>query len=302
MPEVIVNRIAAGEVVERPASAVKELVENALDAGAGAHRGHAARGRPDADRGRRRRLRDGRRRAGPGGRAARDVEAAGRRPDAAIATLGFRGEALPSIGAVARLTRDQPAARRAHGVVDRVEGGAGERCPAGGASAGNAGRGARPVLRHAGAAEIPEERRRRKSRMPSTASSGWRWRVPPSASRSTQDGRIAVALPPAAGDAARRAACARLDGILGRRFADNAVAGRRRARGICARRPCRAADPQPAHSATQFLFVNGRPVRDRLLHGAVRGAYHDLVAHDRHPVVALFLRLPSGWWTSMCIR
>ena len=128
LPPETVNRIAAGEVVERPASAVKELVENALDAGATADRGPGRRRRPDPHPGRRRR---------PAAWRADELPLAVERhatsklaPDDAgdfdllhIATLGFRGEALPSIGSVARLSitsRAQAAQADAHAISSRA--------------------------------------------------------------------------------------------------------------------------------------------------------------------------------------
>ena len=155
LPETLVNRIAAGEVVERPASALKELVENALDAGAR---------RIDVV------LRDG-------GRTLIQVsdDGWGMDPDTLalaverhvtsklpdddlthIATLGFRGEALPSIGAVSRLTITSRAAGSPAAWRIRVEGGGGRRARTGGAVGRHPGRGARPVLRHPGAAQVPE--------------------------------------------------------------------------------------------------------------------------------------------------
>ena len=157
LPPVLVNRIAAGEVIERPAAAVKELVENAIDAGADAHRDRS--------------LREGGQAliavADDGCGMTRDelslaVErhCTSKLPDddlLEIAALGFRGEALPSIGAVSRLRIvSRPPGRRQR-LGDRGRGRRQARAGAGGASAGHAGRGARPVFRHPGAAQIPED-------------------------------------------------------------------------------------------------------------------------------------------------
>ena len=158
---ILVDRIAAGEVVERPAAAVKELVENAIDAGA------AQRSRSRSRRGGRRLIRvvdDG------GGMAPEDLDLAVERhatsklPDGdlfAIATLGFRGEALPSIGAVARLSIATRTPRRGDRLGHRRRGRREGPGAAGRGGARHPHRGHRPLRRDAGAPEIPEERPRR---------------------------------------------------------------------------------------------------------------------------------------------
>ena len=157
LPEQIVNRIAAGEVVERPASVVKELVENAIDAGAS---------RIDifTDGGGRRRIGitdDG------GGMTHADLALAVDRHATSklddedllrIRTLGFRGEALPSIGAVARLGITTRHASEPHAWSLSVEGGEKSADHAGGARPGHPRRGQRSLLCNAGAAEIPKDR------------------------------------------------------------------------------------------------------------------------------------------------
>ena len=167
LSEATVNRIAAGEVVERPASAVKELVENALDAGATrievADRRRRAAAHP---RHRRRRRHDARRPALAVERHATSKLADDDLLD--IRTLGFRGEALPSIGAVARLTITTRHSGRAARLGDRGR----RRRQVGGearrARRRHARRGARPVLRDAGAAEVSQERPHRGARRSAT--------------------------------------------------------------------------------------------------------------------------------------
>ena len=152
LSEDMVNRIAAGEVVERPASVVKELVENAIDAGASRIEIVTAAGGVALIRVSDDGARHGAGRARARGRAPLHLEArsAG---STTSASLGFRGEALAAIGAAARL-RARLAARgaRARRYEIAVEGGRVGAAPAGGARRGHAGRGARPLLRHAGAA------------------------------------------------------------------------------------------------------------------------------------------------------
>ncbi len=173
---ILADRIAAGEVVERPAAAVKELVENALDAGASRIEVTIAGGGQKLIRV----VDDG------AGMDEADLvlcverHATSKIPDGDltnIATLGFRGEALPSIASVARVeiatrTADAPHGAAAAGRIRRGVAACADRD-----GAGRAGRGARPVRRDAGAAEIPEERARRGRRPSPMSSSGWRWPI-----------------------------------------------------------------------------------------------------------------------------
>ena len=286
LSETIVNRIAAGEVVERPASVVKELVENALDAG-------ARRIEVATDGGGRRLIRvadDG------GGMTRADLELAVERHATSkldgddllqIGTLGFRGEALPSIGSVARLTITTRHAGEPNAWAITVEGGAKAEIKPAALVGRHPRRGARPVLRHAGAAEIPEERPQRgRGRARGGAAAG--------------DGRPDVAFTLAergarAGDLARGAAGRGGAARAARRRARRGIPRqRRRGRAPSATASWSRAMPgcrphSRANSLGQYLFVNGRPVRDKLLIGAVRGAYADYLPRDRHPVVALFV-------------
>ena len=293
LPPELVSRIAAGEVVERPASAVKELIENAVDAG-------AARIEIQADGGGLTRILvadDG------AGLAPDELPLAVERhatsklapgPDGAldllrIATLGFRGEALPSIGSVARLAiAARKAGEAAHAVL--VEGGAvGPVAPS--PFAGS--HGARVEVRdlfyatparlkfmkseRAEALAIAEEVKRQAMAHAEVAFS------------LDVDGRKALRLPAeAAGEAGR---LARLAAVLGADFADNALAIDQVRDGV--RLVGHAGVPtfNRGNAQHQYLFVNGRPVRDRLLQGSLRAAYADFLARDRHPVAALYLEL-----------
>jgi DNA mismatch repair protein MutL len=288
LPESLINRIAAGEVVERPASAVKELVENSLDAGST---------RIEIT------LREG-------GRALISVtdDGCGMTPEemalaverhatskladedlSRIATLGFRGEALPSIGAVSRLTVTSRTAGASAWTIS-VEGGrASDVRPAAHPP------GTRVEVRDLFFATPARLKflKAAPTEVAHTVEAVNRLAMarPEVGFTLTQDGRSLLALPTHGGDAAD-ARLRRLDGILGREFADNAVPVAAEREGLHLDGFAGLPTLHRRSTAAQFLFVNDRPVRDRLLHGAVRGAYQDLVAHDRHPVVALFLVIP----------
>lgn len=290
LPPTLVNRIAAGEVIERPAAAVKELVENAIDAGAG---------RVDVV------LRDG-------GRTFLSVidDGCGMTADELslcierhatsklegedllrISTLGFRGEALPSIGAVSRLS----IASRARGADEfwmlAVEGGAvGRPQPVA------FGEGTRVEVRDLFYATPARLKFLKSERSEFAAAVDVVQRLamahPEIAFTLSDDRRTPVRLTACQGDLLD-ARLDRLSAVMGRDFADNALAID--ATRETARLTGYAALPtlNKATGQHQYLFVNGRPVRDKLLLGALRGAYSDFLARDRHPVVALFLELPQ---------
>jgi len=294
LPETLVNRIAAGEVVERPAAAVKELVENAIDAGAtriDVVLGEAGRALiVVAD-------------DGKGMRAdelslAVERHATSKLPDddlLAIHTLGFRGEALPSIGAVARLTLVSRTKDAAEAWSLSVEGGRkGEPVPAA------APPGTRVEVRdlfYATPARLKFLKGERAERDAcEDAVARLAMAHPRIAFSLVADGRSVLKLPAQTGpdDTAR---LARVAAVIGKEFFDNAVA-------VAAMRQDDEGEIRlsghaglptynRATSMHQYLFVNGRPVRDKLLAGAVRGAYADFLARDRHPAVALFLDLPT---------
>ncbi len=283
LPEALVNRIAAGEVIERPAAAVKELVENALDAGAGRiavalDGGGIARIEVTDD---------------GSGMGAADLALAVQRHCTSkladetlvrIATLGFRGEALPSIGAAGKLALVSRQAGAAHAYRIAVAGGVVEPvAPASGAP------GTRVTVEDLFYA-TPARRKFLKTPRTEAAYAEAAWRrlafaAPGVAFRLTIDGRVVTDLP--AQDRAARAAA-----LLG---ADAAAAllEVEEARGALSLRGFIGAPMlSRASAAGQSLVVNGRPVTDPVLRTAVRVAYRDVIAAGRFPVVALWLDLP----------
>ncbi len=295
LPETLVNRIAAGEVVERPASAVKELVENAIDAGA--KRIEIA--------------------ISAGGRQLISVSDDGRgmsREELPVAVerhatsklpgddlldirwLGFRGEALPSIGAVSRLSITSRTADSETAWCIEVEGGR-----VGAVKPAAAGPGTRIEVRDLFYAVPARLKFLKSDRSEELAVQEIVRRLamahPDIAFSLQQDGRMAFRADALTGNLleadlpARR--LSRLEQILGRDFADNALAIDARREDIRLTGHAGLPTYNRGNAQHQYLFVNGRPVRDKLLVGALRGAYADFLSHDRHPVVALFLEVPS---------
>ncbi len=301
LPPGAVNRIAAGEVVERPASAVKELVENAIDAG-------ASRIDVEIDHGGKTRLvvTDDGCGMGPDDlvlaveRHATSKLAPGAGGDydlMNIATMGFRGEALPSIGAVARLSltsriKSDPGAGAADAWMLGVEGGdVSELRPA-----GFGGHGARVEVcdlfyatparlkflksDQAEATAIGEVLRRlamAREDIAFTLTSGGRRSLNLAAETKGEAGRLR-----------------RLAAIMGKDFSENALAIDAIRDGIRVTGFAGLPTYNRGLPDKQYLFVNGRPVRDKLIVGAVRGAYADFLARGRHPAVALFLDIPPA--------
>jgi len=287
-----INRIAAGEVVERPASAVKELVENALDAGARRIGIATSNGGADfilvED--------DGHGMEASELRLAVERHATSKLPTAGgeddlsrIATLGFRGEALPSIGAVARLSI---ASRTYYGEAHeiRVEGGD-SHGPAPCAFGGPGQCGTRVEVRELFFATPARLKFLKSARSEDLATLDVVKRLamarPDVAFTLTMDGRRVLSLEGQSDLFSGR--LTRLGQMMGRDFADNAIAIDARREGVRIGGFAGLPTYNRANSAMQFLVVNGRPVRDKLLIGAVRGAYADYLAHDRYPALALFL-------------
>ncbi|HXR94413.1 MAG TPA: DNA mismatch repair endonuclease MutL [Rhizomicrobium sp.] len=292
LSEGTVNRIAAGEVVERPAAAVKELVENALDAGANRIDIATANGGADLilveDDG-----------SGMGAddlKLAIERHATSKLPErngeddlSHIETLGFRGEALPSIGAVARLTLASRTRKgEAHEIF--VEGGAVTGpSPASFKARGQAG--TRAEVRELFYATPARLKFLKSARSEDLATLDIVKRQamarPDVAFTLTMDGRRALDLE--AGRDLLESRLTRLARIMGRDFHDNAVKVDAAREGVHLTGYAGLPTYNRANAQMQFLFVNGRPVRDKLLIGAVRGAYADFLARDRHPALALFL-------------
>ena len=292
LSEGTINRIAAGEVVERPAAAIKELVENAMDAGAtridiAANQGGASLLLVEDD---------GSGMSAGDLRLAIERHATSKLPVADgeddlshIVTMGFRGEALPSIGAVARLrlasrTGDGEAAEI---MVDggKVEG------PRPTAFRARGEHGTRAEVRELFYATPARLKFLKSARSEDLAITDMVKRLamarPDIGFTLTLDGRKGLDLP--AEPDLMDGRLPRLAKIMGRDFGDNAVRVEAEREGVSLSGYAGLPTYNRANAAMQFLFVNGRPVRDKLLVGAVRGAYADFLARDRHPALALFL-------------
>ncbi|MEM9045277.1 MAG: DNA mismatch repair endonuclease MutL [Pseudomonadota bacterium] len=286
------NRIAAGEVIERPASAVKELVENALDAGAT---------RVDVT-------------IADGGKSLIKVEDNGigipldqlslalerhatSKIDGTdlinISSFGFRGEALPSIGSVARLTLKS----NAGGGAWQLEAQAGE---VGEPRPTARGTGTTVVVRDLFSSTPARLKFLRTDRAETQAIQDVLRRLAlaePQVGLTLRDttgggeGRLLLSLPVLLDDPAT-ARRQRIRDVVGKAFLENAIE-------IDARREefsISGFAGLPTYSrgaaVAQFLFVNGRPVKDRQLSGALRAAYTDLLPRDRHPAAVLYLSCP----------
>jgi DNA mismatch repair protein MutL len=286
LSEGIVNRIAAGEVIERPASVVKELVENALDAEAR---------RIDVA------FRDGGRvliRVSDDGvgMTAADLDLAVERHATSklrdedlidIRTLGFRGEALPSIGSVSRMMiTSRRKGDTAYAIT--VEGGV--KSPV------------RPAARQMGTEitvndlfyAVPARLKFLKSARAETAEAADMVRRlalahPQVAFSFTSEERRLLDLP--SGETSE----ARIARLMGREFMANAVRSMAEKEGISIQGFAARPTLHVSQTSHQYLFVNGRPVRDKLLAGAIKGAYADVIMRGRYPALALFVTCPPGF-------
>ncbi len=280
LPEHLVNRIAAGEVVERPASALKELVENAIDAGATRIMVRLASGGIDLIE-----VSDDGCGMGPADMAlALERHATSKLPDdriEAVTTLGFRGEALPSIASVARLSiESRPVGTE--GWLRTVDNGAVVEDRPAAVPPGTR-------IRVEGLfARVPARRkflRSERSEFAACVDQVRRLAMARSDIAFTleHDGRRVL------GVQAGESRPERVAALTDRALAANSVGLDWAREGM---RLGGVAGLPTFHRGVadhQYLFVNGRPVKDRLLSGAVRGAYAEMLARDRHAVVALFL-------------
>jgi DNA mismatch repair protein MutL len=285
LPSNLVNQIAAGEVVERPASAVKELVENAIDAGS---RRIAVS------------LKEGGRTflsvvAEGGGMNREELSLAVQRHCTSklpqddltdIRTLGFRGEALPSIASVSRFTITSRPASADSAWALAIDGGAkGEPKPAAHPA------GTRVEVRDLFFATPARLKFLKEPRTESSHVADAMRRLamahPEISFRLESEERTLLDLPMAV------SLLERLASIMGREFANNALEIDANREGFRLTGFAGLPTLNRPTSQHQYLFVNGRPVRDKLLAGAVRGAYQDFLARDRHPMVALFLAAPT---------
>ena len=281
LPELLINQIAAGEVIERPASALKEMLENSLDAGAQAISVELAAGGVKQVTV----IDDG------AGIARDELQLALARHATSkiaslddlehVASLGFRGEALASIASVSRLELTSRRADDRHAYRVTAEGPAlGEPEPA------TLARGTRIDVREL-YFNTPARRKFLKSEQTEFAHSEEAFRRsalsrPDVAFALTHNGRVRLQLKP-------QSLTARMAAVLGEEFAAGALEVDESAGQIA----LRGAISSPAHAKStrdaQYFFVNGRCVRDKTVAHAIRQAYADVLHHDRHPAFVLFL-------------
>jgi DNA mismatch repair protein MutL len=286
----LVNQIAAGEVIERPASAVKELVENAIDAGAQQvdvkirHGGQSL--IQVSDNGY--------------GMSREDLELCVERHATSklkdenlfnIQTLGFRGEALPSIGSVSRLTLTTKTQDSDMGWTLSIEGGLKHYTQ----PAAHPG-GTRVEVRDLFYA-TPARLKFMKTPQTETAHivdviHRLSMSFPSVGFTLKDDDRVLVDLPAVQEIDLFQSRLTRLGGIMGRDFAPNSLPVHVTREAIEVVGYVGVPTLHRANNQHQYLFVNGRPVKDKILTAAVRVAYQDYLARDRHPLLALYLDVP----------
>lgn len=284
LPEHLVNRIAAGEVVERPASALKELVENAIDAHAERIDVRLSAGGVDGIEV----IDDGCGMTPDDMALALERHATSKLPDEAIEaveTLGFRGEALPSIASVARLTLESRV-RGAEGWARTVDNGVL-------VSEGPAGVPPGTRVRVEGLFERVPARRKflRSARAEYAACLDVVKRLamarPDIAFSVEHDGRRTLQI--AGGESLPQ----RVAALTDKGMIENGVTVDLEREGLRLGGVAGVPTFNRGIADHQYLFVNGRPVKDRLLIGAIRGAYAEMMPRDRHAMVALFLEVPT---------
>lgn len=297
LPEQLVNRIAAGEVVERPASALKELVENAIDAGANRIDVTLEEGGKSLIR----ILDNG------CGIKAEDLPLAIERHATSklqgddlvnITSLGFRGEALASIGSVAKLTIQSKADGADQAYQLKVEGGdVAEISPCA------LNKGTLIEVRdlfYATPARLKFLKTVRSEQMAALDNIKRLAMVNAHVSFTLFDGNRKIfqvsgqnsGMIPSLKGVSDEDWKIRLGQILGKQFEENAIILSAEREGLVLKGFAGVPTYSRGNAQHQYLFVNGRPVRDKLVTGAVRAAYADFLARDRHPVVALFLTVP----------
>ena len=297
LPKEAINRIAAGEVVERPAAAIKELVENALDAGASHIRIEAEKGGQTLFR-----ITDD----GCGMTADEMLLAVERHATSKltadddgrvdllnISTLGFRGEALPSIGSVARLTIASRSESEDQAFELSVDAGR-KSAPKPTAWTGLTPHGTVVTVEDLFYATPARLKFMKGDRSETMAISDTCRRLAMSRADVgfdlVQNGRSVFKLKAETGTP-QEAQLKRLGAIMGREFRDNAMPIEAEKEGVRISGFAGLPTLNRGNAQHQYLFVNGRPVKDRLLTGVIRAAYQDFLARDRHPMAALFVEL-----------
>lgn len=285
LPETLINQIAAGEVIERPAAAVKELVENAIDAGSSRIEVFIREGGASlmtvSD--------DGIGMTEEELALAVERHATSKLPDdnlVHITSLGFRGEALPSIGAVSRLTLTSRSRHNKKSDAATITVDGGKKSPV------------TPAAHLIGTkVEIRDlfyatPARLKFLKSPRTEAQNVRdviehlaMAYPDIYFKLTHDDKTVLDLPATGG-------LERLRQLMGREFSENALRINAERDGIRLTGYAGLPTLNRGTSQYQYFFVNGRPVKDRLIIGAIRGAYMDFLAHGRHPMLCLFLSIP----------